>query len=175
MSDTIEIIVEQQTSPVIKIPPQGTDGVGIASIELISTVDLVKTYRINYTNGNYFDFEVADGSDADCVWGQITGTLSDQTDLQNALDAKADADNVYTKTEIDAQKPTLLSQELKKGDTSVTFDVPTEGDNFIEIFTSVDGLDYELLDDSTAGKVTITYEAQAKDVTIFLKISGGAE
>ena len=81
----------------------------------------------------------------------------------------------YTKEEIDAQKPTLLSQELKKGDTSVTFDVPTEGDNFIEIFTSVDGLDYESLDDSTAGKVTITYEAQAKDVTIFLKISGGAE
>lgn len=81
----------------------------------------------------------------------------------------------YTKEEIDAQKPTLLSQELKKGDTSVTFDVPTEGDNFIEIFTSVDGLDYESLDDSTAGKVTITYEKQSKDVTVFLKISGGVQ
>ena len=84
-------------------------------------------------------------------------------------------DNYYSKEEIDAQKPTLLSQELKKGDTSVTFDVPTEGDNFIEIFTSVDGLDYESLDDSTTGKVTITYEKQSKDVTVFLKISGGVQ
>lgn len=102
MSDTIEIIVGQQTSPVIEIPPQGTDGIGIASIELISTVGLVKTYRINYTNGNHFDFEVTDGSDAECVWGNITGILANQTDLNDALNAKADASQVYTKDEADA-------------------------------------------------------------------------
>lgn len=41
-------------------------------------------------------------------WGDITGTLSDQTDLNNALDAKADADDVYTKSETDD----LLSDKL---------------------------------------------------------------
>ena len=83
--------------------------------------------------------------------------------------------NYYTKEEIDAQKPTLLSKVLVKGQTSVTFDVPTEGNHLIEIFTSVDGLDYVSLDDSTVGKVTITYEAQQSDISVFLKISGGAE
>lgn len=34
-------------------------------------------------------------------WGSITGTLSAQTDLQNALDLKANQSSTYTKTEID--------------------------------------------------------------------------
>ena len=33
-------------------------------------------------------------------WGNITGTLSEQTDLKNVLDTKADQENVYTKQEI---------------------------------------------------------------------------
>jgi Chaperone of endosialidase/Major tropism determinant N-terminal domain len=35
------------------------------------------------------------------VWGDIGGTLSDQTDLQNALNAKANQSTSYTKSEID--------------------------------------------------------------------------
>lgn len=42
----------------------GDDGNGIASIELLSTSGLQKTYRITYTDGNHFDFIVTDGSDA---------------------------------------------------------------------------------------------------------------
>lgn len=38
------------------------------------------------------------GGGGNAVWGQITGTLSNQTDLQNALDAKADSSSVPTKT-----------------------------------------------------------------------------
>ena len=41
--------------------PTGQTGNGIRSISLLSTVDLVKTYRITYTNDNVFDFPVADG------------------------------------------------------------------------------------------------------------------
>lgn len=41
--------------------PKGDTGNGIQSISLLSTVGLVKTYRITYTNGNVFDFPVADG------------------------------------------------------------------------------------------------------------------
>ena len=33
--------------------------------------------------------DVMDGSGGDAIWGSITGTLSNQTDLQTALNAKA--------------------------------------------------------------------------------------
>ena len=36
-------------------------------------------------------------SDGSAVWGSITGTLSNQTDLKNALDSKADATEIYPK------------------------------------------------------------------------------
>jgi len=36
------------------------------------------------------------GSGGASAWGDLTGTLSDQTDLQNALDAKADASSLAT-------------------------------------------------------------------------------
>lgn len=41
----------------------GKDGVGIASIELLNTSDKVKTYKINYTDGGSFTFDVKDGED----------------------------------------------------------------------------------------------------------------
>ena len=56
----------------------GADGNGIASIELLSTSGLVKTYRITFDDGDYFDYQVTDGSDASVTiqtsWGS---TLSD--------------------------------------------------------------------------------------------------
>ena len=42
----------------------GATGNGIASIALLSTVGLVKTYRITYTNASFFDFAVTDGTDS---------------------------------------------------------------------------------------------------------------
>lgn len=46
------------------------------------------------------------------VWGGITGTLADQTDLNTALSAKAEASSVYTKTEADA----LLADKADSAD-----------------------------------------------------------
>lgn len=40
----------------------GPRGNGILSIVLLSTVGLVKTYRITYTNGDTFDYTVSDGA-----------------------------------------------------------------------------------------------------------------
>lgn len=51
--------------------------VGIDDSAVTSSLD----YRVN---------ALEDATDAGGVWGAITGTLSDQTDLQNALDAKQD-------------------------------------------------------------------------------------
>lgn len=45
------------------IPSDGTDGRGITSITLVSTVGLVKTYRITFTDSTTFDYEVTDGAD----------------------------------------------------------------------------------------------------------------
>ena len=47
---------------IIEMTPEGQDGIGIVKIELLSTVGVVKTYRITLTNGTYFDYEVSDGS-----------------------------------------------------------------------------------------------------------------
>ena len=46
--------------------------------------------------------EVTGGGSGSAVWGDITGTLSAQTDLQTALNGKANTGTSYTKTEADA-------------------------------------------------------------------------
>ena len=58
----------------------GEDGNGIASIELLSTSGLVKTYRINFTDGDYFDYQVSDGEDGGSTVS-VTQVLSSGTKL----------------------------------------------------------------------------------------------
>lgn len=144
--------------------PAGADGKGIASVVLLATVDLEKTYRMTFTDGTYFDYVVTDGEQgptgpkgdtgntgatgpqgpqgqtgADGVsptvsvsksgttttititdaqgthvatildgesgvseWGGIEGDIADQADLADALNSKADSDDVYTKLETDS-------------------------------------------------------------------------
>ena len=78
------------------------EGNGISSIEKTGTTDNVDHYRIHYTNGGYFDYDVTNGGGGSgaSVWGQITGTLSDQTDLQEALNAKADSADLGTMSSV---------------------------------------------------------------------------
>ena len=47
---------------IIEVNEEGIDGVGITSIVLVSTVGITKNYRINLTNGTYFDYSISDGS-----------------------------------------------------------------------------------------------------------------
>lgn len=49
--------------------PTGEAGNGIVNIELLSTNGKLKTYRINFTDGTHFDYQVRDGND-----GAGTGT-----------------------------------------------------------------------------------------------------
>ena len=55
-----------------------------------------------YTAGVGISIEngVISNTQTSAEWGNITGTLSEQTDLKNVLDTKADQENVYTKQEI---------------------------------------------------------------------------
>lgn len=59
---------------------------------------------------------------------------------------------------------------LASGATSIEFDVPTSGDNLIEIFTE-GGTNYSSIDTSVSGKVTLTYDAVASDRTISCRIA----
>lgn len=86
----------------------GATGNGIASCAWYSnsasqpqgTAGTTDTYRITFTDGNHSDFLVYNGADGggSLVWGNIGGTLSNQTDLQNALNAKADASSAVAVT-----------------------------------------------------------------------------
>lgn len=60
-------------------------------------------------------FGIPEGVPGRDEWGAITGTLSDQTDLQDALDLKANAADVYTKSEADD----LLDLKADKADSYI--------------------------------------------------------
>lgn len=73
--------------------PTGATGNGIASITKTGTSGLIDTYTITFTDGSTTTFTVTNGKDGSSgpgsvSWGDIDGTLSDQTDLQTALNAK---------------------------------------------------------------------------------------
>ena len=68
------------------------------------------------------------------------------------------------------KKPTVTSQTLIAGNTSVTFSgIPTSGNFLIDFYTST-GIDYTNLDLSVSGSATLTYPVQAGDVTVFCEI-----
>lgn len=79
----------------------------------------------------------------------------------------------FVASQIDGKQnvPTLMSQILATGNTSVTFtNVPTTGVNIVDIYTDKTGLDYTSIDDSTAGTLIVTYEPQISATTVYLKI-----
>lgn len=63
----------------------GADGRGIASMAIDGSSHLI----ITYTDTTTEDAGLIPGAGGSAVWGGIGGTLADQTDLQSALDAKA--------------------------------------------------------------------------------------
>lgn len=68
-----------------------------------------------------------------------------------------------------ADAPTILSQTLSAGNTTVTFnDVPTSGNYLISPFTKI-GLDYDSISQS-GSTVTVTYPSQSSAITCYLKI-----
>lgn len=93
--------------------PQGATGNGISSITKTGTVGLVDTYTIAFTDGTSTTFTVTNGQDgsSNVQWGDITGTLANQTDLSNALSAKANASNLAT-----IESSTTASQAYSAGD-----------------------------------------------------------
>lgn len=65
----------------------------------------------------------------------------------------------------------FMSATLAAGSTTVTFTgIPTTGQNLIELYTDVAGLEYTAVDDTTSGQLTYTFEEQESAVTVYLAI-----
>ena len=102
--------------------PTGATGNGISSITKTGTVGLVDTYTIAFTNGTSTTFTVTNGQDGstNIHWGDLTGSIANQTDLSNALNAKADVTALETKANASdiatIESGTTASQTYTKGD-----------------------------------------------------------
>lgn len=75
---------------------------------------------------------IADLSGGGGTWGSITGTLSDQTDVQSALDAKAAHTNSATSlTDGAAITLTATKHTLTSTQAAITFTITYAGDDIV--------------------------------------------
>jgi hypothetical protein len=86
--DTYKISFNDNTSFSFPV----SNGNGVSGVTLLSWEGLDKTYRMSFTNGSHFDYVVSNGAAGQVEWGGVAGVLSNQTDLQNALNNKAGTD-----------------------------------------------------------------------------------
>jgi hypothetical protein len=128
--------------------PTGEAGNGIVNIELVSTNGKLKTYRINFTDGTHFDYQVRDGND-----GAGTGTgdmvkanydandngIVDDAEKVNGhtVDSDVPAGAKFTDTVYDdtAIKKDITSLQNNKADKTAIPTIPTN----ISAFTNDKG------------------------------------
>ena len=118
------------------VAEKGDTGNGIQSITLLSTVGLVKTYRITYTNGTTYDYTVTDGAgggggidlsayltelEAQGLYQPIGAYITDETDPTVPDWAKAATKPTYTAAEVIGLQAELDS---KVDDSQVLTNVP---------------------------------------------------
>jgi hypothetical protein len=71
----------------------GTDGVSVTGVTLLSTSGKVKTYRMSFSDGSHFDYNVTDGSDGTGAGDMLQ---SDYDPLSTVLNAGGIADYVQS-------------------------------------------------------------------------------
>lgn len=71
------------------------------------------------------------------TWGSITGTLSDQTDLQNALNAKADDTDVHDSTITIQKNGTTVDTFTTNASANKSIDIPM--DDWTGTYQTLDG------------------------------------
>ena len=88
-----------------------------ATVENVGT-DTAAVFNFGIPRGS------SGGGGGDAMWGEIGGTLSDQTDLNTALAAKADSADLGTMAEIDDAPSDGSEYVRKNGSWSIAEDVP---------------------------------------------------
>jgi len=154
--DKIEIVEDKSTAVnltaedrmIVFSGEKGSDGTkgdrgkdGIAATVAVGTVTTLPS-NANATVVNrgtptaaVFDFGIprgASGSGGASMWGEITGTLSDQTDLQTALNAKANTADLGTlATQDDVDYETDVTNKPTLGTMSAVDDAPSNGSEYV--------------------------------------------
>lgn len=107
---------------------------------------------------------ILNGQDLYGVNIEVDSALSPTS--ENPVQNKA----IYSDLSDKEKKHTVLSQTLSVGATTVTFTgIPTSGNYIIEFSTSL-GINYTEIDTTTAGQVTLTFEAQSAAMTVYCDI-----
>jgi hypothetical protein len=176
-----ELTCETETNRGIIGPrgPQGEDGaqgVSVTGVELLSTVGIDKTYRMHFSNNTYFDYVVKDGSEGETVnWGGINGYITNQSDLQSALNAKQDELTPGTHIDITSNTISVTGMPTKNSDLlndtfyvtkdvndltnyTKTSDINTALSGKQNILTAGDGISI------TSGNVILVKNASADEV-----------
>lgn len=100
----------------------GVDGKGIKTITLVDTKDKVKTYRIEYTDGSSFDFQVKDGEDgADGKGGMSGGAVlrgAEKTSRKSQDYTSNDKESYPSSYALNAAVVQLRS-EIQQADTTI--------------------------------------------------------
>lgn len=97
------------------------DGVGIQSIELVSTEGLVKTYRITLTNASTFDFQVTDGTDGSTAYELAVKKGFTGTEAEWLDSLRYDHSEEFTQLYNDlTNKNEQMQQSLTDADTKIT-------------------------------------------------------
>lgn len=100
----------------------------------------------------------------------LIGTVNTITSLiGNGEPTTTDKTIIGAINEINAKLGTPTVKTLEAGNTTVTFDVPTSGNNIVDVYAS-DGANYSAIDVSVSGKVTFTYETALYDRAITVNI-----
>lgn len=125
----------------------------------------------DYRTGRLFTRSKSNG--AWTAWKALPTEITDSiSTTSSTIAASATAvKSAYDLANGKANKPTVLSATLAANATQVIISgLPSSGNNLIEFFTSVPGLDYSAI--SVSGTtVTLTYEAQSTDTTVYAVIT----
>ena len=96
-----------------------------------------------------------------------TLTVGTNCALDNVIDSFNDVlDDI---SDVSDAVGTTTTKTLAANATSISFDVPTTGNNLVDFFIS-DGSSYTAIDTSVAGTVTLTFEAVASARTVSCRI-----
>lgn len=79
------------------------------------------------------------------------------------------SDDILTIINSKSKKPTLLTRILLPGVTTLTFPITDSNDLLVDFFTDA-GIGYIDLDASVSGQVTLTFEPQSVNVTVYCVI-----
>lgn len=99
---------------------------------------------------------------------------NNQTSGLSATKVQGAIDEVSSQTQtLESLIGTTTVSTLAANATTISFAVPTTGNNLIEFFVS-DGSNYTALDDSVSGTVTLTFEASASARTVSCRIAAAS-